>query len=69
MTMEEIFFPVICFIPDQQQSPFHAFKKCSSPSTFFAASRLSAMLNGSDEVYANRMVVDQVRFSEVYVCT
>ncbi|KAL8203724.1 UNVERIFIED_CONTAM: hypothetical protein K2H54_060249 [Gekko kuhli] len=43
----------------QQQSPFHAFKKCSSPSTFFAASRLSAMLNGSDEVYANRMVVEQ----------
>ncbi|XP_060091793.1 rho guanine nucleotide exchange factor 28 [Heteronotia binoei] len=50
---------------DQQQSPFHAFKKCSSPSTFFGASRLSAMLNGSDEVYANRMVVEQV--SEVGV--
>ncbi|XP_015269071.1 PREDICTED: rho guanine nucleotide exchange factor 28 [Gekko japonicus] len=44
---------------DHQQSPFQAFKKCSSPSTFFAASRLSAMLNGSDEVYANRMVVEQ----------
>ncbi|XP_054842768.1 rho guanine nucleotide exchange factor 28 isoform X1 [Eublepharis macularius] len=45
---------------DQQHSPFNAFKKCSSPSTFFAAARLSAMLNGSDEVYANRMVVDQI---------
>ncbi|XP_077203533.1 rho guanine nucleotide exchange factor 28 isoform X2 [Paroedura picta] len=49
----------------QQQSPFHAFKKCSSPATFFAASRLSAMLNGSDEVYANRMVVDQTEEADV----
>ncbi|XP_048360255.1 rho guanine nucleotide exchange factor 28 isoform X2 [Sphaerodactylus townsendi] len=45
---------------DHQPSPFHAFKKCPSPSTFFAAARLSAMLNGSDEVYANRMVVNQI---------
>ncbi|XP_066468642.1 rho guanine nucleotide exchange factor 28 [Tiliqua scincoides] len=43
-----------------QHSPFEAFKRPSNPSTFFAAARLSAMLNGSDEVYANRMVVDQM---------
>nr|XP_056704998.1 rho guanine nucleotide exchange factor 28 [Euleptes europaea] len=50
---------------DQQQSPFQAFKKCTSPSTFFAAARLSAMLNGSDEVYANRMVVEQIEEASV----
>ncbi|XP_062983999.1 rho guanine nucleotide exchange factor 28 isoform X2 [Elgaria multicarinata webbii] len=44
----------------QQHSPFEAYKKTSNPSTFFAAARLSAMLNGSDEVYANRMVVDRM---------
>ncbi|XP_042304394.1 rho guanine nucleotide exchange factor 28 isoform X3 [Sceloporus undulatus] len=44
----------------QLHSPFEAYKKTSNPSTFFAAARLSAMLNGSDEVYANRMVVDQM---------
>lgn len=43
-----------------QHSSFEAFKRPSNPSTFFAAARLSAMLNGSDEVYANRMVVDQM---------
>ncbi|KAJ6669810.1 hypothetical protein lerEdw1_000359 [Lerista edwardsae] len=46
-----------------QHSPFEAFKRPSNPSTFFAAARLSAMLNGSDEVYANRMVVDQMEDS------
>ncbi|XP_033019615.1 rho guanine nucleotide exchange factor 28 isoform X4 [Lacerta agilis] len=44
----------------QQHSPFEAYRKTSNPSTFFAAARLSAMLNGSEEVYANRMVVDQM---------
>ncbi|XP_060617656.2 rho guanine nucleotide exchange factor 28 isoform X1 [Anolis sagrei] len=44
----------------QLHSPFEPYKKTSNPSTFFAAARLSAMLNGSDEVYANRMVVNQV---------
>ncbi|NXL49180.1 ARG28 factor, partial [Podilymbus podiceps] len=34
-------------------------RKLKAPPTFFAASRLSAMLSGSDEVYANCMVVDQ----------
>ncbi|XP_053147245.1 rho guanine nucleotide exchange factor 28 isoform X2 [Hemicordylus capensis] len=49
----------------EQQSPFEASKKLSNPSTFFAAARLSAMLNGSDEVYANRMVVNQMEDSSV----
>nr|KAF6488743.1 Rho guanine nucleotide exchange factor 28 [Molossus molossus] len=35
-------------------------KKSKQPSTFHAASRLSDMLNGGDEVYANCMVIDQV---------
>ncbi|XP_072848742.2 rho guanine nucleotide exchange factor 28 isoform X2 [Pogona vitticeps] len=44
----------------QTHSPFEAYKKRSDPSTFFAAANLSAASNGSDEVYANRMVVDQM---------
>uniref|UniRef100_A0A8D0FYW9 Phorbol-ester/DAG-type domain-containing protein n=1 Tax=Sphenodon punctatus TaxID=8508 RepID=A0A8D0FYW9_SPHPU len=44
----------------QQHSTFHALKKSKNPPTFLAAARLSAMLNGSDEVYANCMVVNQV---------
>ncbi|KAL7988954.1 hypothetical protein Chor_007873 [Crotalus horridus] len=48
------------FIPAQQHSPFEAYRRRPNPSTFFAAAKLSAMLNGSDEVYANRMVVDQM---------
>ncbi|XP_039176660.1 rho guanine nucleotide exchange factor 28 isoform X5 [Crotalus tigris] len=44
----------------QQHSPFEAYRRRPNPSTFFAAAKLSAMLNGSDEVYANRMVVDQM---------
>ncbi|KAM6224337.1 rho guanine nucleotide exchange factor 28 [Rhynchocyon petersi] len=35
-------------------------KKSKHPSAFLAADRLSDMLNGSDEVYANCMVIDQV---------
>uniref|UniRef100_A0A7M4DWX6 Rho guanine nucleotide exchange factor 28 n=1 Tax=Crocodylus porosus TaxID=8502 RepID=A0A7M4DWX6_CROPO len=38
----------------------HDVLKRSTVPPFFAAARLSAMLNGSDEVYANCMVVDQV---------
>ncbi|KAK1345187.1 hypothetical protein QTO34_013897 [Cnephaeus nilssonii] len=34
-------------------------KKSKQPSTFHAASGLSDMLNGGDEVYANCMVIDQ----------
>ncbi|NXK47330.1 ARG28 factor, partial [Chauna torquata] len=41
-------------------STLDVLKKLRTPPTFFAAARLSAMLSGSDEVYANCMVVDQV---------
>uniref|UniRef100_A0A8C0H8I4 Phorbol-ester/DAG-type domain-containing protein n=1 Tax=Chelonoidis abingdonii TaxID=106734 RepID=A0A8C0H8I4_CHEAB len=45
---------------EQQHSTLDVLKKSPNPPTFFAAATLSAMLNGSDEVYANCMVVDQV---------
>ncbi|KAM6104741.1 LOW QUALITY PROTEIN: rho guanine nucleotide exchange factor 28 [Pterocles gutturalis] len=44
---------------EQRHSTLDVLKKLKAPPTFFAASRLSAMLSGSDEVYANCMVVDQ----------
>ncbi|XP_044302416.1 rho guanine nucleotide exchange factor 28 isoform X2 [Varanus komodoensis] len=44
----------------QRHFLFETYKKTSTPSTSFAVGRLPAMLNGSDEVYANRMVVDQM---------
>uniref|UniRef100_A0A8D2IWC0 Rho guanine nucleotide exchange factor 28 n=1 Tax=Varanus komodoensis TaxID=61221 RepID=A0A8D2IWC0_VARKO len=53
-------FSIIHFIPVQRHFLFETYKKTSTPSTSFAVGRLPAMLNGSDEVYANRMVVDQV---------
>uniref|UniRef100_A0A452HUH5 Uncharacterized protein n=1 Tax=Gopherus agassizii TaxID=38772 RepID=A0A452HUH5_9SAUR len=45
---------------EQQHSTLDVLKKSPNPPTFFAAATLTAMLNGSDEVYANCMVVDQV---------
>ncbi|XP_023401309.2 rho guanine nucleotide exchange factor 28 [Loxodonta africana] len=39
---------------------FDMFKKSKHLPTFLAAGRLSDMLNGGDEVYANCMVIDQV---------
>ncbi|XP_017383128.1 rho guanine nucleotide exchange factor 28 isoform X2 [Cebus imitator] len=39
---------------------FDVLKKSKPPSMFLAAGRLSDMLNGGDEVYANCMVIDQV---------
>ncbi|XP_011728484.2 rho guanine nucleotide exchange factor 28 isoform X1 [Macaca nemestrina] len=39
---------------------FDVLKKSKPPSTVLAAGRLSDMLNGGDEVYANCMVIDQV---------
>ncbi|XP_023393943.1 rho guanine nucleotide exchange factor 28 isoform X1 [Pteropus vampyrus] len=39
---------------------FDVQKKSKYPPTFHAAGRLSDMLNGGDEVYANCMVIDQV---------
>ncbi|XP_067172533.1 rho guanine nucleotide exchange factor 28-like [Apteryx mantelli] len=44
---------------EQRHSTLDVLKKFKTPPTFFAAARLSATLNGSDEVYANCMVVDQ----------
>ncbi|KAL2779585.1 rho guanine nucleotide exchange factor 28 isoform 4 [Daubentonia madagascariensis] len=39
---------------------FDVLKKSKHPPTLLAAGRLSDMLNGGDEVYANCMVIDQV---------
>ncbi|XP_065511804.1 rho guanine nucleotide exchange factor 28 [Caloenas nicobarica] len=44
---------------EQRHSTLDLLRKLKAPPTFFAATRLSAMLSGSDEVYANCMVVDQ----------
>ncbi|XP_059690401.1 rho guanine nucleotide exchange factor 28 [Gavia stellata] len=44
---------------EQRHSTLDVLRKLKAPPTFFAAARLSAMLSGSDEVYANCMVVDQ----------
>ncbi|NXE78769.1 ARG28 factor, partial [Cochlearius cochlearius] len=43
----------------ETHSTLDVLRKLKAPPTFFAATRLSAMLSGSDEVYANCMVVDQ----------
>ncbi|XP_073200369.1 rho guanine nucleotide exchange factor 28 isoform X8 [Lepidochelys kempii] len=45
---------------EQRHSTLDVLKKYPNPPTFFAAPTRTAMLNGSDEVYANCMVVDQV---------
>ncbi|XP_058683478.1 rho guanine nucleotide exchange factor 28 isoform X3 [Poecile atricapillus] len=45
--------------PEHRHSTLDVLRKLKSPPTFFAATRLSSMLSGSDEVYANCMVVDQ----------
>ncbi|KAE8636013.1 hypothetical protein XENTR_v10002813 [Xenopus tropicalis] len=50
---------------DKRYSSIDVLKKLKHPPTFLAASRLSAMLNGNDEVYANSMVVDEVTDSEI----
>ncbi|RMC16414.1 hypothetical protein DUI87_06743 [Hirundo rustica rustica] len=44
---------------EHRHSTFDVLRKLKSPPTLFAATRLSPMLSGSDEVYANCMVVDQ----------
>ncbi|NWZ52132.1 ARG28 factor, partial [Haliaeetus albicilla] len=44
---------------EQRQSTLDVLRKLKAPPTLFAATRLSAMLSGSGEVYANCMVVDQ----------
>lgn len=60
MIWEIITFFHIFFFPAQRHSTLDILKKLKTPPTFFAAARLSTMLNGSDEVYANCMLVDQV---------
>ncbi|XP_059949024.1 rho guanine nucleotide exchange factor 28 isoform X2 [Mesoplodon densirostris] len=44
----------------EEDRSFDVLKKSKHPPTFLAAGRLSDMLNGGDEVYANCMVIDQV---------
>ncbi|XP_075303194.1 rho guanine nucleotide exchange factor 28 isoform X3 [Opisthocomus hoazin] len=44
---------------EQRHSTLDVLRKLKAPPAFFAATRPSAMLSGSDEVYANCMVVDQ----------
>ncbi|XP_042660781.1 rho guanine nucleotide exchange factor 28 isoform X3 [Tyto alba] len=44
---------------EQRHSTLDILRKLKAPPTFSDATRLSAMLNRSDEVYANCMVVDQ----------
>ncbi|NXQ91608.1 ARG28 factor, partial [Nyctibius grandis] len=43
---------------EQRHSTLDVLRKLKSPPTLFGATRLSAMLGGGDEVYANCMVVD-----------
>ncbi|XP_074023040.1 rho guanine nucleotide exchange factor 28 [Numenius arquata] len=45
--------------PEQRHSTLDVLRKLKAPPTLFAATRHSAVLSGSDEVYANCMVVDQ----------
>ncbi|XP_059729673.1 rho guanine nucleotide exchange factor 28 isoform X9 [Haemorhous mexicanus] len=47
------------FFCEHRHSTLDVLRKLKSTPTFFAATRLSPMLSGSDEVYANCMVVDQ----------
>ncbi|NXC00461.1 ARG28 factor, partial [Orthonyx spaldingii] len=44
---------------EHRHSTLDVLRKLKSPPTLFTATRLSPMLSGSDEVYANCMVVDQ----------
>ncbi|XP_032941175.1 rho guanine nucleotide exchange factor 28 isoform X3 [Catharus ustulatus] len=44
---------------EHRHSTLDVLRKLKPPPTFFAATRLSPMLSGNDEVYANCMVVDQ----------
>ncbi|XP_053331588.1 rho guanine nucleotide exchange factor 28 isoform X4 [Spea bombifrons] len=50
---------------DKRHYSIDGLRKLKNPPTFLAAARLSAMLNGSDEVYANCMVVDEVSDSDI----
>ncbi|NWS32326.1 ARG28 factor, partial [Polioptila caerulea] len=50
---------ILCLQIEHRHSTLDVLRKLKYPPTFFAATRLSPMLSGSDEVYANCMVVDQ----------
>ncbi|XP_018592200.2 rho guanine nucleotide exchange factor 28 isoform X2 [Scleropages formosus] len=46
--------------PTPEKNPIAPFRSPTAQSTYGAATRLSAMLNGKDQIYANYMLVDQV---------
>ncbi|XP_048875631.1 rho guanine nucleotide exchange factor 28 isoform X2 [Brienomyrus brachyistius] len=48
-----------------EKSPSPSFRRPPDQSTFSAAARLSAMLNGKDQIYANAMLVEQVGDSDI----
>ncbi|XP_072570519.1 rho guanine nucleotide exchange factor 28 isoform X2 [Paramormyrops kingsleyae] len=48
-----------------EKSPSPSFRRPPDQSTFSAAARLSAMLNGKDQIYANAMLVEQVNDSDI----
>ncbi|MGH0175920.1 UNVERIFIED_CONTAM: hypothetical protein FKN15_006191 [Acipenser sinensis] len=50
-----------CCTSEKGHSSQKAFQKARAQPTFHAAARLSAMLSGNDEIYANAMLVDHVR--------
>ncbi|XP_063819936.1 rho guanine nucleotide exchange factor 28 isoform X2 [Pseudophryne corroboree] len=50
---------------EKRHSSADALKRLKYPPTMLAATRLSAMLNGNDEVYVNSMVVDEVNDSDL----
>ncbi|KAM3939560.1 rho guanine nucleotide exchange factor 28 isoform 2-T2 [Leptodactylus fuscus] len=50
---------------EKRHSSVDVLKRIRYPPTMLAATRLSAMINGNDEVYANSMVVDEVNDSDV----
>uniref|UniRef100_A0A8C5QQD6 Rho guanine nucleotide exchange factor 28 n=1 Tax=Leptobrachium leishanense TaxID=445787 RepID=A0A8C5QQD6_9ANUR len=50
---------------EKRHSSIDTSKKLKNPPTFLAAARLSAMLNGNDEIYANSMVVDEASDSDI----
>ncbi|XP_069818907.1 rho guanine nucleotide exchange factor 28 isoform X2 [Dendropsophus ebraccatus] len=49
---------------EKRHSSVDVLKKIRYPPTMLAATRLSAMLNGNDEVYVNSMVVNEVNDSD-----
>ncbi|XP_068104536.1 rho guanine nucleotide exchange factor 28 isoform X2 [Hyperolius riggenbachi] len=75
---EKIVSPVLCWNhknqmqvdgstseAEKRHSSVDVLKRLKYPPTMIAAARLTAMLNGTDEVYANSMVVDEVNNSEI----